>query len=72
MTKICRFLPHFRAYIKIRHDISGRNFFFQRFLIRSIKKNQGDIFWEFDFEQTCEKSKKILLVLFLKKFTIMA
>jgi len=50
----------------------GQEFFFQRFLIRSIKKNQGDIFWEFDFEQTGEKSKKILLVLFLKKFTIMA
>ncbi len=37
--------------------------FFSRILIRSIqKKNQVDVFWEFDFEKTCKKSRKNLVV----------
>ena len=69
-------LPHFRAYIKIRHDIWGKKMFFiSKILVRSIqkkKKNQGDVFWEFDLEHICKNSKKNLFFVFLKKRTIMA
>jgi hypothetical protein len=27
-----------------------------------FKKNHGDVFWEFDFEQTCKKSRKNFVV----------
>jgi len=55
---------HFRVYIKIRHDISSRKiFFFSKILFWSIqKKNQGDVFWEFDLEHICKNSRKKFVV----------
>ncbi len=31
-------------------------------LVKKNLKNQGDTFWEFDFEQTCKKSRKKFVV----------
>jgi len=60
-------LPHFRAYIKIVHDIWGRKIFFSKILIRSIqKKIKVMYFGNLILNKRVKNQEKILLFVFLK------